>query len=72
MFSCMSLNILTIFSAGIDCSQTTLIRIQSSLLAHQPPEVMEKKGYWDTGKEDLFRNCSLEEIPAFIVLSPVH
>lgn len=33
----------------------------TSLVAHQPPEVMEKKGYRGV---DLFRNGSLRQIPS--------
>jgi hypothetical protein len=31
----------------------------TSHLAHHPPEVVEKKGYENTGEVDLFRNGSL-------------
>jgi hypothetical protein len=46
--------------------------VTTFLLAYYPPEVMEKKDYYETGFVNPLRNSSLGLPTVFVVRSPVH
>lgn len=48
-------------------SKPTFNKHPTSPLAHDPPEVVEKKGYQDMGEIDMFINSSLGASPIFVV-----